>query len=106
MSKILDQLELTCSENDAAKIISAAIKVVGAAHEGTVVELPCKVGGTVWIVKGCRVRECIVRGILHDSVGIQILLRINEDGYRHIDYTYSTVYLTREAAEKRLESEK
>ena len=61
-------------------------------EEGKLVELPCKVGDTVYQTDGIRVYESVVKNIIFDTSGVAFdKSAIGKD-----------IFLTREAAEARL----
>ena len=61
-------------------------------EEGKLVELPCKVGDTVYQTDGIRVYDSVVKNIIFDTSGVAFdKSAIGKD-----------IFLTREAAEARL----
>lgn len=74
------------------EIIERLAELEDKLEAGTLVELPCKVGDTVYQTDGIRVYSSIVKNIVFDTVGVSF------------DKTAigKSVFLTREAAEARL----
>lgn len=96
MSKILDQLELAANTNkaEALKLLPELFRTV---HEGIIIELPCKVGTIVFTIYEfhCPICKKDHNRIELRQFELPMLLDIGK-----------TVFLTREDAEERLESEK
>ena len=126
MSKIIDKLRDTYTENPAAAL-NVIPEICKAIDEGYIKQFPCKVGDKIFALKGCfylphavnipctAIIECEVRGIKITAKGIAILLLpLVEEAYgRRSAYKWFsvssigyTVFLTRPEAERRLESEK
>lgn len=77
------------------------------------IELPCKVGDTVYLIHGDKVRQAVILAFYIDKVGIICELKISMNGANPtapccaaiIDkdtYTDNDIYLTSEEAEKAL----
>lgn len=71
-----------------------------AEEQGLLVRLPCPVGTTVWDICGMDIRENVVCGIECGKNGKQFLW-VNHDEW--LGELNDLVFLTREAAEKKLE---
>lgn len=71
-----------------------------AEEQGLLVRLPCPVGTTVWDICGMDIRENVVCGIECDKNGKQFLWANHDEWLGELN---DLVFLTREAAEKKLE---
>ena len=71
-----------------------------AEEQGLLVRLPCPVGTTVWDICGMDIRENVVCGIECGKNGKQFLWANHDEWLGEIN---DLVFLTREAAEKKLE---
>ena len=85
------------------------VELVKADEEGRLVELPCKVGDTVWVINSLWVSEYTVKSVFWDDVFFQF--KAENENYAEDCRYFSffderigkTVFLTREEAEKALE---
>jgi hypothetical protein len=113
MPNILSRLELAANTNpaEALKLLPELLRAV---HEGTIIELPCKIGDTVYkIVNLMNGKIIIVEGkmVEYSKDVVKEEFYFSEPTRYHdiwcdSEYFGETVFLTREAAEERLESEK
>lgn len=71
-----------------------------AEEQGLLVRLPCPVGTTVWDICGMDIRENVVCGIECGKNGKQFLWANHDEWLGELN---DLVFLTREAAEKKLE---
>ena len=71
-----------------------------AEEQGLLVRLPCPVGTTVWDICGMDIRENVVCGIECGKNGQQFLWANHDEWLGELN---DLVFLTREAAEKKLE---
>lgn len=71
-----------------------------AEEQGLLVRLPCPVGTTVWDICGMNIRENVVCGIECGKNGKQFLWANHDEWLGELN---DLVFLTREAAEKKLE---
>lgn len=71
-----------------------------AEEQGLLVRLPCSVGTTVWDICGMDIRENVVCGIECGKNGKQFLWANHDEWLGELN---DLVFLTREAAEKKLE---
>lgn len=71
-----------------------------AEEQGLLVRLPCPVGTTVWDICGMDIREHVVCGIECGKNGKQFLWANHDEWLGELN---DLVFLTREAAEKKLE---
>lgn len=71
-----------------------------AEEQGLLVRLPCPVGTTVWDICGMDIRENVVSGIECGKDGKQFLWANHDEWLGELN---DLVFLTREAAEKKLE---
>lgn len=71
-----------------------------AEEQGLLVRLPCPVGTTVWDIYGMDIRENVVCGIECGKNGKQFLWANHDEWLGELN---DLVFLTREAAEKKLE---
>lgn len=71
-----------------------------AEEQGLLVRLPCPVGTTVWDICGMDIRENVVCGIECGKNGKQFLWPNHDEWLGELN---DLVFLTREAAEKKLE---
>lgn len=71
-----------------------------AEEQGLLVRLPCPVGTTVWDICGIDIRENVVCGIECGKNGKQFLWANHDEWLGELN---DLVFLTREAAEKKLE---
>ena len=71
-----------------------------AEEQGLLVRLPCPVGTTVWGICGMDIRENVVCGIECGKNGKQFLWANHDEWLGELN---DLVFLTREAAEKKLE---
>lgn len=71
-----------------------------AEEQGLLVRLPCPVGTTVWHICGMDIRENVVCGIECGKNGKQFLWANHDEWLGELN---DLVFLTREAAEKKLE---
>ena len=71
-----------------------------AEEQGSLVRLPCPVGTTVWDICGMDIRENVVCGIECGKNGKQFLWANHDEWLGELN---DLVFLTREAAEKKLE---
>lgn len=71
-----------------------------AEEQGLLVRLPCPVGTTVWDIRGMDIRENVVCGIECGKNGKQFLWANHDEWLGELN---DLVFLTREAAEKKLE---
>lgn len=71
-----------------------------AEEQGLLVRLPCPVGTTVWNICGMDIRENVVCGIECGKNGKQFLWANHDEWLGELN---DLVFLTREAAEKKLE---
>lgn len=71
-----------------------------AGEQGLLVRLPCPVGTTVWDICGMDIRENVVCGIECGKNGKQFLWANHDEWLGELN---DLVFLTREAAEKKLE---
>lgn len=71
-----------------------------AEKQGLLVRLPCPVGTTVWDICGMDIRENVVCGIECGKNGKQFLWANHDEWLGELN---DLVFLTREAAEKKLE---
>ena len=105
MPNIIQRLKDAYSENS-AKALELLPELFKAAEEGKIVELPCKVGDTVWVIDNKKIIISAVTKIIitvtqihfeivSHSIMLKYLCEIEDFG--------KTVFLTREAAEKALE---
>ena len=69
-------------------------------EQGLLVRLPCPVGTTVWDICGMDIRENVVCGIECGKNGKQFLWANHDEWLGELN---DLVFLTREAAEKKLE---
>jgi len=110
MPNILSRLELAANTNpaEAPKLLPELFRAV---HEGTIVELPCKSGNTVYIniyskfdIPERRINEFVISRFYIS--GSNYLFALDSSGHTlDMSLIGKTVFLTREAAEGRLESE-
>lgn len=82
-------------------------------ENGTLIELPCKVGDMIHIVGKLGIEEFIVQAISitvldHDCWGTNYIQFVDKNGHKKFNYQVyfseigKTVFLTREEAEKKL----
>ena len=71
-----------------------------AEEQGLLVRLPCPVGTTIWDICGMDIRENVVCGIECGKNGKQFLWANHDEWLGELN---DLVFLTREAAEKKLE---
>ena len=71
-----------------------------AEEQGLLVRLPCPVGTTVWDICGMDIRENVLSGIECGKDGKQFLWANHDEWLGELN---DLVFLTREAAEKKLE---
>lgn len=71
-----------------------------AEEQGLLVRLPCPIGTTVWDICGMDIRENVVCGIECGKNGKQFLWANHDEWLGELN---DLVFLTREAAEKKLE---
>ena len=69
-------------------------------EQGLLVRLPCPIGTTVWDICGMDIRENVVCGIECGKNGKQFLWANHDEWLGELN---DLVFLTREAAEKKLE---
>lgn len=98
-------LDITCKPSEAQKILRLAERLKhyeDLAEQGRLIELPCKVGDTVWFVNE-RIYECIVDSyvIYKTNVGISLKYCMGS-AYVDIFFFGKTVFLTKAEAEAKL----
>ena len=74
-----------------------------AEEQGLLVRLPCPIGTTVWDICGMDIRENVLSGIECGKDGKQFLWANHDEWLGELN---DLVFLTREAAEKKLEEMK
>lgn len=74
-----------------------------AEEQGLFVRLPCPIGTTVWDICGMDIRENVLSGIECGKYGKQFLWANHDEWLGELN---DLVFLTREAAEKKLEEMK
>jgi len=108
---IIDQLKSALVEKNYARIVNLLPKLFQAEKDGLIVELPCKVGDTVYVTYKTitAIRKCVVNKIRSTFAGTDFALNLNENKAHITDWEHveikdfgKTVFLTREAAEKAL----
>lgn len=84
----------------ADKILTKLADYEDLEEQGLLVRLPCPVGTTVWDICGMDIRENVVCGIECGKNGKQFLWANHDEWLGELN---DLVFLTREAAEKKLE---
>ena len=84
----------------AEKILTKLADYEDLEEQGLLVRLPCPIGTTVWDICGMDIRENVVCGIECGKNGKQFLWANHDEWLGELN---DLVFLTREAAEKKLE---
>ena len=105
MPNLLQTLRDTYA-TDKATYLNMADDLFKAIDDGLIIELPCKIGSTVYWRShfGTGINQGEVIGIKISKFGLD--LEICEQNGNTFKREFEKVYLTREAAEEKLESEK
>lgn len=93
-----------------------AIEILTKYENGTLIELPCKVGDEIYIVSKLGIEEFTVKAISitvldHDCWEMNYIQFVDKNGHRKFNYQVyfseigKTVFLTREEAEAKLKKE-
>ncbi len=106
--ELLNSVPIYEKEIAECELIISALELAKAKTEGRLVELPCKVGDTVftfcWNIKNQKYEVCTgkVKNVRYDAADGSVMV---SDGER-FRFLGKTVFLTHEAAEKALEEQK
>ena len=84
----------------ADKILTKLADYEDLEEQGLLVRLPCPIGTTVWDICGMDIRENVLSGIECGKDGKQFLWANHDEWLGELN---DLVFLTREAAEKKLE---
>lgn len=113
LADVIDALEMKLSEPDKKHPVNARILTYEEANkwqeykdleeQGLLVRLPCPIGTTVWDICGMDIRENVLSGIECGKDGKQFLWANHDEWIGELN---DLVFLTREAAEKKLEEMK
>lgn len=93
---------------DETRAVDRLAELENKIEQGTLIELPCKVGDTVYFVCGYNIAEYKVCEIWYDGILFQFRCYNDEYANEHKVFSFfderigKTVFLTREEAEKRL----
>ena len=93
----------------AAKILTKLADYEDLEEQGLLVRLPCKVGEKLWCIVDSAIRELRVHHFDMPAFGTTDIVFRYADGFkleRFVGEIGKTVFLTREAAEKKLEEMK
>ena len=93
----------------ADKILTKLADYEGLEEQGLLVRLPCKVGEKLWCIVDSAIRELRVHHFDMPAFGTTDIVFRYADGFkleRFVGEIGKTVFLTREAAEKKLEEMK
>lgn len=94
---------------DAAELLEELKSYKEAEEQGLLVRLPCKVGEKLWCIVDSAIRELRVHHFDMPAFGTTDIVFRYADGFkleRFVGEIGKTVFLTREAAEKKLEEMK
>ena len=103
---ICDDIECDCSKCELEKALEKLADYEDLEEQGLLVRLPCKVGEKLWCIVDSAIRELRVHHFDMPAFGTTDIVFRYADGFkleRFVGEIGKTVFLTREAAEKKLE---
>lgn len=106
---ICDDIECDCSKCELEKALEKLADYEDLEEQGLLVRLPCKVGEKLWCIVDSAIRELRVHHFDMPAFGTTDIVFRYADGFkleRFVGEIGKTVFLTREAAEKKLEEMK
>lgn len=106
---ICDDIECDCSKCELEKALEKLADYEDLEEQGLLVRLPCKVGEKLWCIVDSAIRELRVHHFDMPAFGTTDIVFRYADGFkleRFVGEIGKTVFLTCEAAEKKLEEMK
>lgn len=106
---ICDDIECDCSKCELEKALEKLADYEDLEEQGLLVRLPCKVGEKLWCIVDSAIRELRVHRFDMPAFGTTDIVFRYADSFkleRFVGEIGKTVFLTREAAEKKLEEMK
>lgn len=106
---ICDDIECDCSKCELEKALEKLADYEDLEEQGLLVRLPCKAGEKLWCIVDSAIRELRVHHFDMPAFGTTDIVFRYADGFkleRFVGEIGKTVFLTREAAEKKLEEMK